>query len=555
MTTGRRFTFGLAAACAVCVIIAADAAAGSSPIAASLTPVASAMPKSTGMAAPNALSVELQEVSRVQGATRLENPTAAVPFYGYDGNGPMVPLPAAPTVEATKTEPDKNTYLVFSHGMKGADPNYGYGTHFLFQGHEGGTPGYITRVNLDADEAHRVTLLATADTRGVALPTFDGSTWDPFTKRLLFSSETGSAGGIWDATPDLPSTVRNLQPFIGRGGFEGMQIDADGTLWIVEDVGGASGTGANATARRPNSFIYRFVPADKTDFTKGGKIQALQVLSSDSSPIAFDPNQTPDQAAFTAQVRELHTCGLNLRTRWVTLAVTDGSSTLPGPDDNALAKAMKATPFKRPENGQFRPGSGFREFFFDETGDTNATSPANDLFGGWGSVQELIQDRPSADTGHLKLFFKSDLAHASFDNVAFFDRDHVTFVEDRGDTLHRQGNAFDSGWLFDVTRDYCGTARQPVRWLALGRDTSATTDSALLGSPGFRNDGDNEITGIHVSDGDPGPGGLLGAKVPHPFDGHWRVFYTQQHGDNYTWEVLPARGQHDESGPAEDFSE
>ena len=39
-------------------------------------------------------------------------------------------------------------------GLKGADPDYDYGTHFLFQGHEGGPAGYMTRVNLDADYAH-----------------------------------------------------------------------------------------------------------------------------------------------------------------------------------------------------------------------------------------------------------------------------------------------------------------------------------------------------------------------------------------------------------------
>jgi hypothetical protein len=31
--------------------------------------------------------------------------------------------------------------------------------------------------------------------------------------------------------------------------------------------------------------------------------------------------------------------------------------------------------------------------------------------------------------------------------------------------------------------------------------------------------GDNEITGIHVSDGDPSSAGILGAKLPRPFDG------------------------------------
>src|SRR5262249_25702578 len=72
-------------------------------------------------------------------------------------------------IEASKTEPDKNTYLVMP-GLKGADPAYRYGRHFLFQGHETGTTGYLTRVNLDADAAHRVTLMATTDVAGNPRP-------------------------------------------------------------------------------------------------------------------------------------------------------------------------------------------------------------------------------------------------------------------------------------------------------------------------------------------------------------------------------------------------
>jgi hypothetical protein len=74
--------------------------------------------------------------------------------------------------------------------------------------------------------------------------------------------------------------------------------------------------------------------------------------------------------------------------------------------------------------------------------------------------------------------------------------------------------------------------------MAEGRDPSATIDSGLSGSSGFRNEGDNEITGIHVSDGDAGRDGLLGAKIPRPFRDGWRVFYTQQHGDNVTYEII-----------------
>jgi hypothetical protein len=52
----------------------------------------------------------------------------------------------------------------------------------------------------------------------------------------------------------------------------------------------------------------------------------------------------------------------------------------------------------------------------------------------------------------------------------------------------------------------------PTRWLAQVRDASARIDSA---NGGFgKNEGDNEITGVHVSDGDPSPSGILGAKIP-----------------------------------------
>ena len=77
-----------------------------------------------------------------------------------------------------------------------------------------------------------------------------------------------------------------------------------------------------------------------------------------------------------------------------------------------------------------------------------------------------------------------------------------------------------------------------MRWLAEGRDASATIDAA---NDGFgKNDGDNEITGVHVSDGDPTAEGILGARRPACSGGDWRWFWTRQHGDNVTSEVIPA---------------
>jgi uncharacterized protein DUF839 len=503
-----------------------------------LTPVPRANPKTVGVTSATVLSPELLQVVVAQGSMLLENPADAAQFYGYLDNVPNL-LPAlGSNVEASKTEPDKNTYLVL-RGMNGADARFDYGTHFLFQGHETGA-GYITRINLDADAAHRVTLLATREKDGTtALPTIDGSTWYPWSGRLLFTAEGNgtTTGGVWQATPDFPSEVENLLGIIGRGGYEGIQADSDGNIWIVEDIGGATVAGA----RLPNSFIYRFIPKNKFDLTQGGKLQALQVMSkaNPGQPIAFNP-----ASALTQDVKDLHTYGNVFATKWVTIhdTDTDGMAVF---NANALAKARQATPFKRPENGQFRPGSHFHEFFFDETGDTSATSTAIPDFGGFGGVMKLTQSGPSADTGKLILFFKGDLEHNSFDNVAFWDENHVVFVEDRGDGLHDQGNALDSGWLFDVRKDFADPANKPIRIIAQGRDPSATIDSGLQGTPGFQNEGDNEITGIHVSDGDPSADGLLGARNPRPFHDGWRVFYTGQHGDNITWEIVRDRERAD----------
>ena len=524
-----------AAALAGGILAGASAGPSESP---SLTGVASANTRSDGYAPASKLSVELRQSVVAQGSTKLENSSAPVSYYGYDsdvvnaaGDPQMVPTPTNPTHEAHKTEPDKNTYLVFRHSLPGADPHYWYGTHFLFQGHESGTPGYITRINLDADAAHRVTLLATKDSTGANLKDIDGSTWDPWAGRLLFTTENSAGPGVYSATPGYPSTVVSLAGSLGNAAYEGIQNDEDGNLWLAEDASGAAKAGT--TAKVPNSFLYRYVPRHPGDLLNG-RLQVLQVLNAANAPItkaSQTPLSSPDQIA-------LHTYGASFDTRWVTIHDTATDGTTPF-NVNALATAAGATPFKRPENTAFRPDGTFRQWYFDETGDTNATSPENAI-GGWGSIFVLTQRRPSDNTGSLSLFYKGDAQHAGFDNVTFLSRNQVSFVEDAGATLHGQRNALDNGWVFNVNADYSSQANQPVRWLAEGRDASATLDAATAGFG--TNEDDNEITGIVVADGDPGPDGILGAKAPKLWKHDWRWFYTQQHGDNPTYEVLPAEG-------------
>jgi hypothetical protein len=486
----------LLAACALAIGAVFVVTAGASPPPSpELSSVPAANTRSAGYAPASILSPELSQAAVAQGSTRLENPSALTSYYGYDndvlnsaGQPQMVPIPSNPATEAKKTEPDKNTYLVFKHGLTGADPNYDYGKHFLFQGHEGGAggAGYVTRINLE----------------NAGAPTYA-------------------------ATPDFPSTVTDVSGALGRGGYEGIQDDSAGNLWIVEDIGGANKPGTKA--KQPNSYVYRYVPSHPGDLLHG-KLQALQVLNEGGEPITYASQEavnSPDQLA-------LHTYGKSFKTRWITIhdTATEGNSPfVAGP----LAKAAKATPFKRPENGAFQPGSGFGKFFFDETGDTSSESVENANAGGWGSIFELSQSSPSASIGTLKVFYNGNEAHAGLDNMTFLSRSSIALVEDAGDALHAQRNALDSGFVWQVGADYSKAQNQPVRWLAEGRDAAATLDAENAGFG--KNDGDNEITGAVVSNGDPGTDGILGAEAPHLGDHEWRWFYTQQHGDNATYEV------------------
>ncbi len=179
-----------------------------------------------------------------------------------------------------------------------------------------------------------------------------------------------------------------------------MQADPAGNIIIIEDVRGRTGS-TNSHARQPNSFLYRFVPKNLGDLKAGGKLQALQAMSLDhAGPIVFNAGNV-DGAILSNDMRDLHTYGKAFNTQWVTIHDTDlqGFASF---DANKLAKDAGATSFKRPENGQFRPGSEFREFYFDETGDTNALTEAVD-HGGFGSIMKLTSQGLSGDKGKLTM--------------------------------------------------------------------------------------------------------------------------------------------------------
>src|SRR5262245_39730464 len=458
-----------------------------------------------------------------EGLDLLENPSGVITHYGFLSD-----------TSQTKTEPDENTYLILDHNPGGPTPGYDYGRHFLFQGHENsGDLAYVTRINLDvASPDHRITLLTPVDAGGLThFNSIDGSTWDPFSGTMLFTQEASTNGGVIEMGSDFDSNtgggagLRTLYGSVGQGGYEGIHPDGSGNIWVVEDVGG---TTVLNNGRNPNSFVYRFIPLSPDDLTHG-KLQALQV-SIHGNPVVFVAvdDQHPNGDTRSENQLLLHTVGASWPVRRVTLHDTEIDGTDPF-DANALAKASGATPFKRPENGQFQPGSHFQTFFFDITGDTDntaGTDPVLTARGAWGGLFRVDLDR-GRETGSISLVILGDADHAAFDNVTFVDdKDTILLAEDRGDTLHDQLNKLDSIWAYKLNRQH-PERNLVTRFVALGQDQLA----------GVAGEEDNEPTGLHMSEGDSSISGLIGTKVFKK--GRARLFFTQQHGENNLFEVLP----------------
>ena len=79
----------------------------------------------------------------------------------------------------------------------------------------------------------------------------------------------------------------------------------------------------------------------------------------------------------------LHTYGSVFDTRWVTIHDTAVDGNAPFDANTAREGRRTARRSSGRRTALFRPGSQFKEFYFDETGDTNATSVENDCCGGW----------------------------------------------------------------------------------------------------------------------------------------------------------------------------
>ena len=262
----------------------------------------------------------------------------------------------------------------------------------------------------------------------------------------------------------------------------------------------------------PNSYVYRFSPTDKSDLTRAARSQALQILRArrNTGHRGAAPGQ-PGVDPFIAPAAHLR--------HVVRDQVGDrphrhdrGRSTPPPPPRPQTRRRSSA-----PRTASSVPGTGFRRVLLHrdrrhEHGEHPARRLRRRLPAGAGGARR-------ADTGRVSIAGRvGDKEHTGL-------RQHL--LRHQGPAARRRGRRRRPAHPAQRARlrlrvRPCGRRRATkprARRLSpsAGWPRAATPRrrSTRLSGPAY-NDGDNEITGIHVSDGDPTVGGLLGAKLPQP---------------------------------------
>lgn len=152
--------------------------------------------------------------------------------------------PATPTTNALAnqtTVPAENDMIAF-------DPS----GRFLYTVSETPDNGAVTR--LDTLTNSRVILAQRPDWNRL-----DPVKWHGASGKLLIGEEDGANGSVWQVDPVTGVNVE--LPWLGKMSHEGIAFAVDGAIW----EGDENHTGA----------VYRAVPADPRDLTKGGTLTAL----------------------------------------------------------------------------------------------------------------------------------------------------------------------------------------------------------------------------------------------------------------------------------------
>ena len=181
---------------------------------------------------------------------------------------------------------------------------------YLYRTHEVADNGAVTFVDLETGASGILV-------QDAAWRRLDGLRWTPW-GTLLFGEET-TGGQVYELVldPDHPTRADRVEPrpALGVMRHEGIGIDGDGAVYVVDELDGGS--------------IFRFVP-DRAGDLSSGRLHALRLTGLDESAQGYDP------ATATGKVGAFE---------WVAL---DAEAVVV--DADAAADAVHATEFGRPED-------------------------------------------------------------------------------------------------------------------------------------------------------------------------------------------------------------
>ena len=204
-----------------------------------------------------------------------------IKFANDAGNDPVTPVQLMQAGDAATpiNAPATSTKVGRVNDMIALNPNGKY----LYTSSENGFPSEngqapngsegITRLTLKGPGAGTKAILTDAvDATGTNLwQRVDGMKWyphgGPTGTGVLLASEEFSAGGIWQVNPDTGAYVR--LDWLGNFAHEGIGLDSKGTLYLGDENRGGA--------------IYKAVPNDRRDLTKGGTLSYMVGPSIDAS--------------------------------------------------------------------------------------------------------------------------------------------------------------------------------------------------------------------------------------------------------------------------------
>ena len=159
-----------------------------------------ANPDTRGIAVPNALSPSCTKSRSRKAPSPSRTPTASWATTATTPTARFFPTRRRSRRRATTWRPTRpnltRTPTCACTACTAPTPTTTTAPTSSTPGHETGVQGYLTRINLDADSAHRVTLIADRLSDGSSVPTIDGLTWDPWAHRLLFTTESPHNGAV-----------------------------------------------------------------------------------------------------------------------------------------------------------------------------------------------------------------------------------------------------------------------------------------------------------------------------------------------------------------------